>query len=174
MDRVVSLQNAKVVEQPPGPVHRLRSNAAPSSDNVTGAKGGNELPQAPDELLSAERTPPLREAASPMPPCHPPESREPQCLGQVPRRHAPGIVSFPLQCEHGIGPGLDTVIDRPGQVNSEKRQRRIGDGIDQALHEMPAFRQQVVVLTSERNDTDARINAAQARHAIGMQAGTVH
>ena len=37
-------------------------------------------------------------------------------------RHGPGTVSFALQGEDRVGAGLDPIVDRAGQVDSEKRQ----------------------------------------------------
>src|SRR2546425_8753478 len=51
-----------------------------------------------------------REATAPMPPSHPPESREGEHASDVPWRDVPGAVAFALQREDRVGAGLDPIV----------------------------------------------------------------
>ena len=78
------------------------------------------------------------------------------------------------QRQHGVRPRFDAAARHAREVHAEKRKARIGHRVDQVLHEKLAFGRQRRVLASERHDAHARINAARARHAVGVEPGTIH
>ena len=56
----------------------------------------------------------------------------------------------------------------------KKREARIRDRIDQILHQELPLGHELVVLTPEGHDLQLRVDPAEARHLVGVEAATIH
>ena len=83
-------------------------------------------------------------------------------------------MGFPFEGEHGIGPGVDRVVNHAGKMNTQEWKIGIGHWVNQALYEMPPFGHQLGNLTTEQDDFRTRVEATKAGHAIAKQAGAIN
>src|SRR5579863_1820758 len=83
------------------------------------------------------------------------------------------MVALAREGENGVGSGVDFASDASGEVHAEKRETRIGHGIDESAHQRGASGQKVVVLAAERDDYYAGVVAGHAGDAVTVEAGTV-
>jgi len=53
-------------------------------------------------------------------------------------------------------------------VHPEEGQRRVGDRVDQVVHQVSTLCGQLVVLAAEGHDADRGVDAGQARESVGL------
>src|SRR2546430_17329117 len=102
-----------------------------------------------------------------------PETREREGLKQIRTVDVRPAIAFPFEGEHGIGPGVDRVVNHARKMNTKEWKIGIGHWVNQGPYEIPLFRHQLVVLATEGDDFRARIQATEARNAVAKQAGAI-
>src|SRR6201998_177720 len=97
---------------------------------------------------------------------HPPETREGERGGEVHRAEISPFISSATQRENGIGPGIHESAHAAREMDSEKRELRIGYGIDKRPYQLRALRNQVIVFAAKRNNHALRIVSGHARDTV--------
>ena len=59
-----------------------------------------------------------------------------QRLGELAEVNRRALVAFAPEGEHRVGAALDRAVDHPSQMDTEKRKRRIGYGVDQMTDDL--------------------------------------
>ncbi len=76
--------------------------------------------------------------------------------------------------QNGIRPTLDTAGDHAGEMNAEKGEIGIGNGVDQRVAQMPGFGLQFEVFASEGNDLRRRFPGRHLCDTVGVEARAVY
>src|SRR4030095_14050634 len=103
-----------------------------------------------------------------------PETREREGFKQIRTIDVRLGITLPFEGKHSVGSGADRAINHARKMNTQEWKIGIGHWINQRLYEIPLFGHQLVILTTERDDFRARIDATEAGHAITKQAGAIN
>ena len=83
-------------------------------------------------------------------------------------------VSLASERQHGIRSAFDAAVNQSREVNAEKRELRIGNGVNQIATQVPGIRLEFVVLAAKGDDLGVRLRAAELGDAVAVQTGTRH
>ena len=92
-------------------------------------------------------------------------------LQRIAERKVAFAIALALKRQHRIRPNRDAAVDHAGEMDAEKRHRRIGDRVDQMVDDMVVFRRQAEVLATERADDKTWLDAEHFHQPIGHQSG---
>jgi NAD(P)-dependent dehydrogenase (short-subunit alcohol dehydrogenase family) len=174
VDRAPHGANLEVLDEPAVGADGLRSHAGTRANEILTLDLRYEPARGRGEASLAQGARHLVETEAPIPAGEPPEPGEPQGLSHVADIDTTPLVALACKREDCIRPDVDHPVDPSREVNTEKRELRIGDGIHESAHQARPRRNQLPILTAERDDTDAVGTggpAHRARDLVGMQAG---
>src|SRR5262249_37072890 len=75
--------------------------------------------------------------------------------------------------QHCVGAGFDAARDAPREMNSEERESRIGDRVNQVPNQLPSRWENFVVLTTKRNNSKRRLLTGQSHDTVAMKTGAI-
>src|SRR5205814_8496521 len=96
----------------------------------------------------------------------PPETGKRRRVEGVARRDAIPAVSAAIQGQDGAWTRLDDIVDAPREVDAEKREARIGYGVDQRLHQLRPLGHEREVVAAERHDRHVGIETRESSEPI--------
>src|SRR5689334_6491761 len=114
------------------------------------------------------------EAGAPVFGSHLPESRPGESFRQLRYAHIGFLVAFPLKRKHGIRPALYAPAHHGCKVNSQEREIRIRNWINEGLAEIFLFLAKLVVLSAEWYDLEINVFKGEPGDLIGIQACAVY
>ena len=100
----------------------------------------------------AERAVHFSQAGLPVPAGHGPKAGKAQGFPRVVPVEVGFAIALPGQSQDGVRTGLDQAVNRPGEMHAQKRQSRVGNRVDQGVHQPAPLGRQGIILAPKGND----------------------
>ena len=164
--------------RPPRGRRSRRAASRPARAPARGSRPGRAARRRPASSGSSFRAEPRRRAGSsrsravsrrpdaPVPARQAAEPGRAQRVAQIAEREVASAVALAGEREHGVRAEPDLAVGPHRRVDAEKRERRIGNRIDEPAHEVATFWLEDEVVAAERDDPRLGRRAGERRDAI--------
>ena len=166
MDDTVRLVEDEVVEQRPVRREGLRADPGRAGQHVVDLQLGQQLPRRGDEEPGRQVARRLRRTRAPVPAGQAAKPLRAQRVAHVVEGEVASAVALAGEREHGVRAEPDLAVGPHRRVDAEKRERGIGNGIDEPADEVAPFRLEDEVVAAERDDPRLGRRAGERRDAI--------
>jgi hypothetical protein len=163
----------EIVDQGAVGLEGLGADAGASGNEVGRGDLGEEALEGLDEGWLGQRAVPFIDTVTSVLAGHAPEAGEGDRCGEVAQADVGVTVAFTCKGKDGVGAGVDSTRDAAGEVHSEERKARVGNGIDEGVHQGGALGYEVIVFPPEGDDHYSWGVAGHAGDAVAEAAGAV-
>ena len=152
----------------------MRAHARSAGNQVVRLDLGNQPLQRSAEQLAAEAAAELIPAGAAVFPEKSPQSGKGKRVGQIGEVDIVFGVTFARERQHRVRSGFDAARDPAREMDTEKREARVGNRVDQVAHQELTFRPDQIILASKGHDPHRALLSGELRHAIRVQPGAGH